>query len=116
MRAVRSVFAALVLAIASWNAMAAAALTDPTRPMDFATGSAAPSTPAHPAAPVLQSTLVSPDRKSAIISGKTVKIGDKFRGAVVTDITAYEVRLSQGGRETSLRLLPKLQKEKGTVE
>ena len=69
-----------------------------------------------PRTPVLQSTLVAPNRKSAIISGETVKVGDKYRGAVVTEITAYEVRLSKGGRETSLRLLPKLSKEKGVVE
>lgn len=71
---------------------------------------------ARPVGPVLQSTLVSPQRKSAVISGRSVKIGDTFEGALITDITPYEVRLSKGGTQTSLRLLPKLAKEKGKTE
>lgn len=92
----------------------ASTLTDPTQPMDFIARprGAAP----VPAGPVLQSTMVSPDRKVAVISGKTVKVGDTFDGAVITDITPYEVRMTRGGRETSLRMLPKLIKDKGADE
>lgn len=106
----------IVVFVASIPVAAAVAetLPDPTRPMDFV-GSTKRAVPAAPAAPVLQSTVVSPDRKVAVISGKRVRIGDTYNGAVVTDITPYEVRMNRGGRETSLRLHPKLT-EKGTLE
>ncbi len=98
----------------------AESLPDPTQPADFiaSQSGSGPSSagPAAPTGPVLQSTLVSPQRKSAVISGRQVKIGDTFEGAVVVDITPYEVRLRREGRESSLRLLPKLAKEKGKVE
>ncbi len=113
----RSAAALVVFALGlGWPAAGAAnALPDPTRPSGFAARSAH-AAPAGPAGPVLQSTLVAPDRKTAIISGKQVRIGDTFQGAVITDITAYEVRMSKGGRETRLRLAPKLTKETGTAE
>lgn len=104
-----------VLGLAAGATAGANALPDPTRPPDFAvSGKRAASS--GPARPVLRSTLVSPERKSAVISGKRVRVGDTFQGAVITDISAYEVRMSKGGRETTLRLLPKLSKEQGTVE
>lgn len=109
-------------AVLAMLAMSASAnsFTDPTRPMEPAgsagaarDGSAAP---AIPSGPVLQSTLISPYRKSAMISGQRVKIGDTFEGAVIVDITPYEVRMTRAGRETGLRLTPKLTSEKGKVE
>ena len=92
--------------------------TDPTRPPMSApsvsrAGGAASN---EQIGPVLQSTMVSPYRKSAVISGKKVKIGDSYEGSVVVDITPYEVRMTRGGRETSLRLAPKLTTDKGRVE
>lgn len=96
--------------LASLAAPAAERLSDPTRPMDFV-ARRAPARASAPPAPVLQSTRVSAARKSAVISGVRVREGDRFRGAVVTDISAYEVRLRQDGRETVLRLHPKLRKE-----
>jgi MSHA biogenesis protein MshK len=112
--------AALALAILSamsGAAEAAANLSDPTQPMDFVVrpGSGGSSVMV-PTGPILQSTMVSPERKSAVISGKRVRVGDTFEGAKVTAITPYEVRMSRGGRETTLRMLPKLVKEKGAVE
>ncbi len=87
-------------------------LTDPTRPYDGrATNYVEPAR-----GPVLQSTRISAQRKSAVISGRTVSVGDMVDGAVVADIRSYEVILNKAGRETSLRLLPKLTKEKGNAE
>lgn len=98
-------------------APAAAVLPDPTQPMDFvAHPNSGGVSVMVPAGPVLQSTVISPERKSAVISGKRVRVGDMFEGAKVTAITPYEVRMSRGGRETTLRMLPKLVKEKGAVE
>jgi MSHA biogenesis protein MshK len=109
MRAPRLFGVLLALALAP---VRAETLSDPTQPLGV---SAAPARrgAAEPTGPVLQSTLISPERKTAMISGRRVSIGDQFDGAVVTEITPYEVRMSRSGRETSLRLLPKLAKEKG---
>lgn len=94
--------------------VASFAFSDPTQPMGHVvTPHAAPS---RPSGPVLQSTLVSPQRRLAVISGKQVRVGDTVNGAVVTEISQYEVRIRQGGRETTLRLLPKLNKEPEAVK
>ena len=97
------------------SAMAANSLADPTRPSTRAAPSTVPVEPV-PQGPVLQSTLVAPERKVAVISGTRVKIGDVYEGARVVDIRPYEVLLSRGGHETRLRLMPKLAKEKGARE
>lgn len=86
-----------------------AGLADPTRPgaAPAYVESAAPAA----AGPVLQSTLIAPGVKRAMISGKTYTVGEKVGNAVVSDIRPYEVMLNQGGRETRLRLVPPLAKE-----
>jgi hypothetical protein len=91
-----------------------AGLVDPTQPPYSGTsgGNAAPKS----TGPMLQSTFISTSQRRAVISGKTYKVGDKFGGAVITDIQPYEVVLKQAGRETSLRLLPKLAKEINLVK
>lgn len=91
------------------------AFSDPTRPMDFA-GTPTRAARAAPSGPVLQSTLVSPQRRLAVISGRQVRVGDSIDGAVITDISPYEVRMTKGGRETTLRLLPKINKDVETVK
>ena len=88
-------------------------LVDPTRP-SYVGASAATKT--QYSGPVLQSTFVSASRQRAVISGKTYKVGDKFGGATIADIQPYEVVLKQAGRETRLRLLPKLAKETYVVK
>jgi len=87
------------------------AFDDPTRPMDYSppTGGRAKSERSY--GPVLQSTVVSPLRKRAVIDGKAVVIGDKVNDARVVDIRPYEVILRRGDRDTSLRLMPKLGKD-----
>lgn len=105
-----------VVAAAAFSASAAAfAFSDPTQPMGH-TGNSSRVAPSRPKGPVLQSTLVSPQRRLAVISGKQVRVGDTVNGAVVTEISQYEVRMKQGGRETTLRLLPKLNKEQEAVK
>lgn len=106
--------ACAVAAIAFLVPGAVFAFSDPTQPMGRAATSRA--APSRPAGPVLQSTLVSPQRRLAVISGKQVRVGDTVNGAVVTEISQYEVRIRQGGRETTLRLLPKLNKEQEAVK
>lgn len=83
-------------------------LPDPTRPY---TGSAAGAPPPEATGPVLQSTIISPVDRRAVISGRSYRVGDRVDGAVVADIQSYEVTLKRGGRESRLRLLPRLVKD-----
>jgi MSHA biogenesis protein MshK len=76
-------------------------LPDPTRPHG-----AAPAATGAPSG--VQSILISPQRKLAVVHGRTVTIGDRVGDAVVVDIRPYEVILKRAGRESSLRLVPRL--------
>jgi hypothetical protein len=102
---------ALGLALTALAVSGAERLSDPTRPFDYPARAPAAARTGAPPAPVLQSTFVSAGRKSAIISGVSVHEGDRFRGAVVSEIAAYEVRLRKDGHETVLRLHPRLNKQ-----
>ncbi len=62
------------------------------------------------AGPVLQSILISSTRRIAIISGKTVKMGDKFGEAQVISISENEVVLRTGKDKQVLKLYPSLYK------
>ena len=87
-------------------------LPDPTRP---AVGAGATSGETYaPGALVLEATLVSPGRKSAVINGQSVGVGARIGDAQVVDIKPYEVIVKSGGRETSLRLMPRLGQESKT--
>ncbi len=101
--------AALLLVSVSHATEDLGKLPDPTRPHQ---AGAAPVTALEAVAgPELQSTMISTVFRRAIISGLTYKVGDRIDGAVIADIQPYEVTLKQGGRETRLRLLPRLTKE-----
>ena len=89
------------------DAHAAAELPDPTRPAFFSKPRAESGSPSKPAL-VLQVTLVSPERRIAIINGRSYVVGSSIRGAVITEIRPYEVTLRRNGREFRLRLVPDL--------
>jgi len=102
----------------SWASVQAddklAGLADPTRPPSAVapvSGSAPAGIESVPTGPALQSTMIAPGRKRAVISGKTYSIGDSMGNATIVDIRQYEVVLEQGGRETRLRLVPSVTKE-----
>lgn len=84
-------------------------LVDPTRPPD-AVGVAQGSTQGGTSAPVLQSVLISPHRRLAIIDGKTVKLGDKFGALRLVSVTETEVVLQSGTSRQILKLYPDVQK------
>jgi MSHA biogenesis protein MshK len=81
------------------------ALNDPTRPTDhalfFGTGQSASS-----AQWVLQSILLSSDRRIAVINGTRVREGDRLGSAKVVRIADSHVLLKTGGTTLTLRLLP----------
>ena len=105
----------LAIALAVFAAAGTAAvigeLPDPTRPLSGRTVAPSP-TPVPVQAPsVLQSILVSPQRRLAVISGRTVRVGDHVGDAVVTEILPYEVVLQRNGQEVRMRLMSRLNKQ-----
>jgi MSHA biogenesis protein MshK len=118
--------AALVLACGASSAGQAAraqALTDPMRPPQLSAaerpveGAQAPQ-----GASRLQSVLISPARRLAVIDGSVVALGGQVGGATVVAISETEVVLKKGDeRETlkfhpgvQLRPVPRLQPPKAT--
>jgi MSHA biogenesis protein MshK len=83
-------------------------LTDPTQPpaaFDRGQGAAAVIT-----GPMLQSVLIASGRSEAIISGQTVRLGEKFGDAQVIKIADTEVVLRNGKDLQTLRLFPSIEK------
>ncbi|OGI53861.1 MAG: hypothetical protein A3E57_07420 [Candidatus Muproteobacteria bacterium RIFCSPHIGHO2_12_FULL_60_33] len=118
--ALLAALARLAIIIAGLAGMMAAAaaddfagLADPTQPAyGVAAGAGAGAGAlARPAGPLLQSTFISANQRRAVIGGRSYTVGDKFGGGTITDIQPYEVVLKQAGRESRLRLLPRLAKE-----
>lgn len=93
----------------------AAELPDPTRPppeLSAARGDAHGASPVVDTGPVLQSVLISPTRKSAIIGGRTLGIGERYGDAQVVSIGESEVVLKSGKKLRTLRLFPEVEKRK----
>lgn len=92
----------------------AQALTDPTRPpatmMTRAENIATPVSATAITTARLQSILISPGRRVAIISGVTVALNGRFGDAVLIAINDSEVTLRSGRTDTILTLYPDLLK------
>lgn len=54
----------------------------------------------------LQSTLVAPNRRLAVINGKTFYVGERVADAEIIEISPQQVTLLRGGVREVLRLLP----------
>ena len=99
----------LLVCCVAGPAVGAESVSDPTRPPDAANNvSAQPEAP--PTGPVLQSVLVSPRRKIAVISGSQVALGDKYGDFRVVKITEAEVVLHNGKDTQILKLFPQVEK------
>jgi MSHA biogenesis protein MshK len=59
---------------------------------------------------LLQSVLISPTRKAAIINGVLVKLGEKYGDAVLIGVAESEVVLRSGGSRQVLKLHPAVDK------
>ena len=93
-----------LLALAAACAAAAAPFADPTRPpalLDPGRRDAA-----LPSGPRLESVLIGPDRRIAVVSGQQVSIGSPLGDGRVVRITESEVRISGPRGEQSLKLFP----------
>jgi MSHA biogenesis protein MshK len=104
----------LICGTATMSAVAGAqTLADPTRPpsgFNLAVSGAKPVDSA-PAALVLESVLIHPDARSAIISGERMTLGQKIRGLRLVRIAETEVVLLDGGARRTLKLYPGVQKK-----
>ena len=97
--------AIVLAAILAWNgAVNAYAMTDPTQPPGFVAG--ADGVAGSVKTPVLQSVMIQPHRRSAIIDGTRVEIGGKVGDAEVLKISETEVTLRNGSRIEILKMYP----------
>jgi hypothetical protein len=105
MRVIARVFATGMLLGAVAPATAALdGLPDPTRP-SYLAGEPGETR----GATMLQSTLVSPARRLAIINGRSYTIGSRLGDAEVSAIHPNEVVLRRGAQRQVLRLMPAVQ-------
>jgi MSHA biogenesis protein MshK len=100
----------IALGLLAATAAAAQGLSDPTRPPSASAPSAARSE-----APLsrLQSVLISPGRKLAVIDGQTVALGGRLGDATVVAIAPTQVVLQTGATYQTLKLFPGIEKEQG---
>ncbi|MHB9117382.1 MAG: MSHA biogenesis protein MshK [Burkholderiales bacterium] len=91
-------------------------LPDPTRPAFAADTPASPAAAnaagEAPAEPGLQSILLSPGYKAAIINGRQVRVGERIGEAKVVEIRAGEVVLQKKNKREVLKLYPPLEKRR----
>jgi MSHA biogenesis protein MshK len=80
------------------------ALTDPMRPADLSSASAAEAAGVAPSR--LQSVLISSNRKLAVIDGRTVPLGGSIDGATLVAIRESEVVLRKGDARETLKFNP----------
>jgi MSHA biogenesis protein MshK len=101
---------ALCLALLAPGTALAQVATDPTRPpAGFDTGAVDATGDAGGGA-TLQSVLISPTQKAAIIGGVMVRLGEKYGDAVLVKVAENEVVLKSGSGLQVLRLHPGVEK------
>lgn len=113
----QSFYLCLMLFVASFFAVPyslAQSLPDPTRPYGTMYGKGGSSANSA-SSPVLQSVLITPQRRMAIISGHSVTVGEKFGEAKVIKITETEVTLAQGREVQVVKLFSELEKRPSVV-
>jgi len=86
-------------------------LLDPTRPPQIINQDAGL---ANIDGPVLQSVLISPGRKMAIINGQQVKLGEQFGGAKLISVSETQVVLRNGSELQTLKLFPDITKRRSS--
>ena len=92
----------------------AQALTDPTQPPAALAVEAPAVSGAISPVQQLQSVIISPKRKAAIINGVLVELGGKYGDAVLTRVAEDEVVLSSNGSREVLKLYPAVEKVSST--
>src|SRR3569623_96084 len=85
-------------------------LLDPTRPPAALYALQGSSSSMQQSGPVLQSIFISAGKKTAIVNGHELKVGDKLGEARVAKITESEVVLQEGKSTQTLKLFPGVEK------
>jgi MSHA biogenesis protein MshK len=91
------------LCVMPWLALAQESLPDPTRPA-VSVDTLSVAVPA--VREILQSVLISPNRKAAIISGETVALGDTFGDSRLLEVNEGAVLLQNSEGKRVLTLFP----------
>ncbi len=84
-----------------------AALKDPTRPPTATTTVSVPPKKAQRPRWMLTSTLISAQRRTAVINDTVVSRGDRINGAKIMSIQPSAVQLHVNGRDITLMMLKK---------
>ncbi len=100
---------ALGMLLASAQAAAQKGLADPTRP-PIMTLAPQVTSAAEALGPELQSVLISPARRIAVINGESVALGGKIGEATLVRVTESEAVLKQGSDMRVLKLYPSVEK------
>lgn len=103
----------LLLALALPTSAMAQIANDPTRPPS-GYAEEAPASADVGGGLTLQSVLISPSQKAAIISGTMVKLGEKYGDAVLVKVAENEVVLRTAGTSQVLKLYPGVEKREIT--
>jgi len=98
---------ALLAGLAAAGAAGAQGISDPTRPPG---GLAETAEAAATGGPVLQSVMLSPSRKVAVISGEMVAVGGRYGSSRLVSLTETEAVLKNGGETIVLKLHPLVEK------
>lgn len=98
---------ALFLGMMTASVAVAQVLSDPTRPPD---GQDASASSVGSGGPVLQSVMLSPSRKVAVISGEIVALGGRYGASKLVRLTESEAVLKIGSDVTVLKLHPQVEK------
>jgi len=103
------------LPLAAWPAAhAQSVLSDPTRPPNVLPGAPRDaSRPSEAPAPAsrLQSVLISPQRRLAVIDGRTVPLGGRVDDATLVQIAETHVTLRRGDELKTLELYPGVERK-----
>lgn len=97
----------MVTGLAAAGAALAQGIADPTRPPG---GLAETADAIATGGPVLQSVMLSPSRKVAVISGEMVAVGGRYGASRLVSLTETEAVLKNGSETTVLRLHPLVEK------
>lgn len=103
------VFLASLLLSVSQNAMAET-LPDPTRPAInlYSSGAGGAVAQRNAVKRGLQSVIISPQYRAAIIDGKTVRLGDKYGNSKLIEVRENSVVLQNAQGRRVLELFPKV--------
>ena len=85
-------------------------LRDPTRPPTEASAKSVTAKPRARGGMILQTVLISPERRTAVISGRVMSVGDTVSGFRLAEIREGEVVMKGSTGTRTLRLYPSVSK------